>query len=48
MPLSTLKLNAKVLRELGLIDIRTGRNKGVKVTNPGRVVLRILDPARIR
>lgn len=42
-PLSTLKLNARILKELGLIDYGTKENpRPVQLTEHGRLVLTIL------
>jgi len=42
-PISTLKLNAKILKELGLIDYGEKNNpKPVELTEHGRLVLKIL------
>ncbi len=42
-PLSTLKLNARILKELGLIDYGTKDNpRPVRLTEEGLLVLRIL------
>ncbi len=44
IPLSTLKLNAKVLRSLGLISMgELNGRRSVSLTNLGRIVLSILD-----
>lgn len=45
IPLSTLKLNLKILREKGLVSYgRIGDPKPVKLTRVGEVVLQILSP----
>ncbi|AHF79874.1 Hypothetical protein TES1_0480 [Thermococcus paralvinellae] len=42
-PISTLKLNAKILKELGLIDYGEKNNpKPVELTKHGKLVLKIL------
>ncbi|ASJ16263.1 MULTISPECIES: hypothetical protein [Thermococcaceae] len=42
-PLSTLKLNARILKELGLIDYGTKENpRPVTLTEEGKLILRIL------
>ncbi|AFK23201.1 hypothetical protein [Pyrococcus sp. ST04] len=42
-PLSTLKLNARILKELGLIDYGTKENpRPVRLTEEGKLVLSIL------
>ncbi len=43
VPLSTLKLNAKILRELGLLDYDRGQ-RPVRLTSAGRKVVEILSP----
>ncbi|AMM54461.1 hypothetical protein [Pyrococcus kukulkanii] len=43
-PISTLKLNARILKELGLIEYGTKDNpKPVTLTEEGRLVLRLLE-----
>ncbi|WP_010885780.1 hypothetical protein [Pyrococcus horikoshii] len=43
-PISTLKLNARILKELGLIDYGTrDRPKPVKLTEEGKVILMLLE-----
>lgn len=43
-PISTLKLNAKILKELGLIDYGERSNpKPVELTKHGQLVLKILE-----
>ena len=43
-PISTLKLNARILKELGLIDYVTrDRPKPVKLTEEGKVILMLLE-----
>ncbi len=42
IPLSTLKLNARILHELNLIDFEdNGHNRTPRLTNEGRTVLQI-------
>ncbi|WP_394354596.1 hypothetical protein [Thermococcus sp.] len=42
-PISTLKLNAKILKKLGLIDYGEKNNpKPIELTKHGRIVLKIL------
>jgi hypothetical protein len=41
IPLSTLKLNAKILRELNLITF--GNSSTAKLTKAGRVIVELLD-----
>ncbi|WP_193385911.1 hypothetical protein [Thermococcus barophilus] len=43
-PISTLKLNARILKELGLIDYGEKNNpKPVELTKHGKLVLKILE-----
>ncbi|AEC51242.1 hypothetical protein PNA2_0324 [Pyrococcus sp. NA2] len=43
-PISTLKLNARILKELGLIDYGTREDpRPVRLTEGGKLVLSILD-----
>lgn len=43
IPLSTLKLNAKILKELGLIDFGDGKTfKLATLTHPGKVIMKII------
>ncbi len=43
-PISTLKLNAKILKELGLIDYGEKHNpKPVELTKHGQLILKILE-----
>jgi DNA-binding MarR family transcriptional regulator len=41
VPLSTLKLNAKILREIGLISF--GNSSVAKLTSTGKIIVQIFD-----
>jgi hypothetical protein len=41
VPLSTLKLNAKILREIGLISF--GNSLVARLTNVGKIILKTFD-----
>jgi DNA-binding MarR family transcriptional regulator len=41
IPLSTLKLNAKILREIGLISF--GNSSVARLTNVGKMILQIFE-----
>jgi len=41
VPLSTLKLNAKILREIGLISF--GNSSVARLTNVGKMIIQIFD-----
>jgi len=41
IPLSTLKLNAKILREIGLISF--GNSSVARLTNVGKMIIQVFD-----
>ena len=46
VPLSTLKLNAKILREIGLISF--GNSSVARLTNVGKIIIQIFENESVK